>query len=51
MFQVGQLCYQVFLNLVKAGIGDLLAVRTENNISFKMAAGYHVDSDGYLASY
>ena len=27
-FQVGQLCYQVFLYLGKANIGDLLAVRS-----------------------
>ena len=32
LFQVGKLCYQVFLDLGKTNIGDLLAVRTENNI-------------------
>ena len=29
-----KLCYQVFLDFGKANIGDLLAVRTENNISY-----------------
>ena len=32
LFQVGLLCYQVFVDLGKANIGDLLAVCTENNI-------------------
>ena len=35
VFQVGQeLCYHIFLDLGQANIGDLFAVRTENNISF-----------------
>ena len=39
LFQVGQLCYQVFLDMGKANIGDLLAVRTENST-------YHSTSSG-----
>ena len=40
---LGQLCYQVFLDLGKANsnIGDLLAVRTGINISFNSTCTEH----------
>ena len=38
IFQVGLLCYIVFLEMCKANIGDMLPVCMENNLSYDKPA-------------